>query len=414
MSNNDELILYKEEQEKLEKEKEIKIKENIRAIDRGLRNQPYSELNNFIQYAIGDNVQGFIDFDEHGNQTLKNGIVRYNYNDKNKPIKSRNSAEIVIKNAFTETEAEKLQDELSDTLSDTIYKPISQIKEGVKDGKIRATTFNILLKKVELFLVEELYNNSNGEVLNPTITIKDTELAKILDTDRANLNRDMNKVIIALGQMQIRSFNWRKTMYSKRNGEKQEIPNLAFINLIQDAFHVDGITQVTLNDKFAQHIALCSVLQTPKELYAVKDALTFDLILYLYGQVRQKKSNKFKIKIRTIYDTIKQIKRYEHIKGRTYQRDIYQPFEDAMRYLGKGTMENRRKEAKQKTKQCLGIANVNYENTDFIKSNGQYDFDKWLDTNLNVEILKAPILKGLRDSREHYKQLAEKNNTKNQ
>jgi len=412
LNNNDELIFYtKEQKQKLEKIKEQEQQPKTRAIDRGLRNQPYSELNNFIQYAIGDNVQGFIDFDEHGNQTLKNGIVRYNYNDRNKPIKSKNSAEIVIKNAFSDSEAEKLQTEkLQDELSDTIYKPISQIKEGVKDGKIRATTFNILLKKVELFLVEELYNNCNGDILSPTITIKDTELAKILDTDRGNLNRDMNKVIVALGQVQIRSFNWRKTMYSKRNGEKQEIPNLALINLIQDAVHVDGITQVTFNDKFAQHIALCSVLQTPKELYAVKDALTFDLILYLYGQVRQKKGNRFKIKIQTIYDTIKQIKRYEHVKGRNYQRDIYQPFEDAMKYLGKGTIENR----KGTTKQGLGIANVNYENTDFIKSNGQYDFDKWLNTNLDVEIIKAPNLRGLRDSREHYKQLAEKNHTKKQ
>lgn len=406
--NNKETNFYKQDINKqIISDKENALNEKLRAVDRGLRNQPYSELNNFIQYAIGDNVQNFIDFDENGNQTLKNGIVRYNYDKKDKPIKSKNNAEIVIKNAFTESEVAKLQDELSNTL----YKPMSQIKEVVmKNGKIRATTFNILLKKVELFFVEELYNNNcNGNVLSPTITIKDTDLAKILDTDRGNLNRDMNKVIIALGQVQIRSFNWRKTMYSKRNGEKQEIPNLALINLIQDAVHEDGITQVTFNDKFAQHIALCSVLQTPKELYAVKDALTFDLILYLYGQVRQKKGNRFKIKIRTIYDTIKQIKRYEHVKGRNYQRDIYQPFEDAMKYLGKGTIENRRKIIKQ----GLGIANVNYENTDFIKDNGQYEFNKWLDTNLNVEIIKAPILKSLRDSREHYKQLAEKNTKKN-
>jgi len=406
--NNKETNFYKQDINKqIISDKENALNEKMRAVDRGLRNQPYSELNNFIQYAIGDNVQNFIDFDENGNQTLKNGIVRYNYDKKDKPIKSKNNAEIVIKNAFTESEVAKLQDELSNTL----YKPMSQIKEVVmKNGKIRATTFNILLKKVELFFVEELYNNNcNGNVLSPTITIKDTDLAKILDTDRGNLNRDMNKVIIALGQVQIRSFNWRKTMYSKRNGEKQEIPNLALINLIQDAVHEDGITQVTFNDKFAQHIALCSVLQTPKELYAVKDALTFDLILYLYGQVRQKKGNRFKIKIRTIYDTIKQIKRYEHVKGRNYQRDIYQPFEDAMKYLGKGTIENRRKIIKQ----GLGIANVNYENTDFIKDNGQYEFNKWLDTNLNVEIIKAPILKSLRDSREHYKQLAEKKTKKN-
>ena len=406
--NNKETNFYKQDINKqIISDKENALNEKMRAVDRGLRNQPYSELNNFIQYAIGDNVQNFIDFDENGNQTLKNGIVRYNYDKKDKPIKTKNNAEIVIKNAFTESEVAKLQDELSNTL----YKPMSQIKEVVmKNGKIRATTFNILLKKVELFFVEELYNNNcNGNVLSPTITIKDADLAKILDTDRGNLNRDMNKVIIALGQVQIRSFNWRKTMYSKRNGEKQEIPNLALINLIQDAVHEDGITQVTFNDKFAQHIALCSVLQTPKELYAVKDALTFDLILYLYGQVRQKKGNRFKIKIRTIYDTIKQIKRYEHVKGRNYQRDIYQPFEDAMKYLGKGTIENRRKIIKQ----GLGIANVNYENTDFIKDNGQYEFNKWLDTNLNVEIIKAPILKSLRDSREHYKQLAEKNIKKN-
>ena len=400
--NNKEANYYKQNIDKIiVNDKEKTIIESDRAIDKGLINQPYSELNNFIQYAIGGNVRGFIDFDDNGNETLKNGIVRYNYDDKDRPIKNKNNAEIVIKNAFTESEAEKLQDELSDT----IYKPISQIKEVEKNGKIKATTFNLLFKKAEMIFVEKLYNNNyNGNIINPTITISDIEIAERVGSDRSNVNRDMNKVIIALGQMQIRSFKWRKPVYSRRNGEKQEIPNLILVNLIQDAEHTNGETSVTFNDKFAQHIVLCNVLQVPEEIYKIKDALSFDIILYLYGQIRQKESNIFKIKVQTIYDTIRQIPRYEEVKGRNYQRDIYQPFEDAIKYLGKGTIENR----KGTTKQGLEIANINYENTYFIKSNGQYDFDKWLDTNLNVEIIKAPNLKGLRNSRDHYKLLSEK------
>ena len=133
--NNKEANYYKQNIDKIiVNDKEKTIIESDRAIDKGLINQPYSELNNFIQYAIGGNVRGFIDFDDNGNETLKNGIVRYNYDDKDRPIKNKNNAEIVIKNAFTESEAEKLQDELSDT----IYKPISQIKEVEKNGKIKA------------------------------------------------------------------------------------------------------------------------------------------------------------------------------------------------------------------------------------------------------------------------------------
>ena len=58
MNKNNELVYYTEEQEKeLQKAKQ-------RAKDyNGLINQPYSELNNYIQFSIGDNVQAFMDVD---------------------------------------------------------------------------------------------------------------------------------------------------------------------------------------------------------------------------------------------------------------------------------------------------------------------------------------------------------------
>lgn len=59
MNKNNELVYYTEEQEKeLQKARQQAKDYN------GLRNQPYSELNNFIQYAIGDNVQAFMDVDK--------------------------------------------------------------------------------------------------------------------------------------------------------------------------------------------------------------------------------------------------------------------------------------------------------------------------------------------------------------
>lgn len=381
------------------------LKDNLeKKLDRGLTNQPYSELNNFIQYSIGDDIQAFMDTDEQGNVTFKNGIVKYNYKN-GKALKSRPTAEIVILDAFNNNEAQEISERVADAKElendiekelASIYKPISQIKEiEEQDKTTKPTSFRILLKKVELFFVEQLYNNRNISV-NPTIEIRDTELARIFNMDRANLNREMNKILIALSQIQIRSFKWSKPMYSKRNGTKEEIPNLALVNLIQDAVHRNGITQITFNDKFTRYISLCNVLQAPKELYQVKDALTFDLILYLYGQVREKKTNKFKIKMQTIYDTIKQIPRYENVKGRNYAREIYQPIEKAFETLGKG-------------KGNFNIANINYENTDFIKANNTYDFNKWLNTNLVIEIIKEPSLQTLRDARQKYKRLAEKN-----
>lgn len=378
--------------------------EQKEAIKRGLTNQPYSELNNFIQYSIGDDIQAFMDTDEQGNVTFKNGIVKYNYKN-GKALKSKPTAEIVILDAFNNNEAQAISERVADAKElendiekelASIYKPISQIKEiEEQDKTTKPTSFRILLKKVELFFVEQLYNNRNIGV-NPTIQIRDTELASIFNMDRANLNREMNKILIALSQIQIRSFKWAKPMYSKRNGTKEEIPNLALVNLIQDAVHINGVTQITFNDKFTRYISLCNVLQAPKELYQVKDALTFDLILYLYGQVREKKTNKFKIKMQTIYDTIKQIPRYENVKGRNYAREIYQPIEKAFEILGKG-------------KGNFNIANINYENTDFIKANNNYDFEKWLNTNLVIEIIKEPNLEALRDARQKYKRLAEKN-----
>lgn len=381
------------------------LKDNLeKNLDRGLTNQPYSELNNFIQYSIGDDIQAFMDTDEQGNVTFKNGIVKYNYKN-GKALKSRPTAEIVILDAFNNNEAQEISERVADAKElendiekelASIYKPISQIKEiEEQDKTTKPTSFRILLKKVELFFVEQLYNNRNISV-NPTIEIRDAELARIFNMDRANLNREMNKILIALSQIQIRSFKWAKPMYSKRNGTKEEIPNLALVNLIQDAVHRNGITQITFNDKFTRYISLCNVLQAPKELYQVKDALTFDLILYLYGQVREKKTNKFKIKMQTIYDTIKQIPRYENVKGRNYSREIYQPIEKAFEMLGKG-------------KGNFNIATINYENTDFINDKDKYDFNKWLNTNLVIEIIKEPDLQALRDARQKYKRLAEKN-----
>lgn len=381
---------------------------------KGLNNQPYSELNNYIQYSIGDDLQAFMDTDEKGNTTFKNGIVKYNYNKNNKAIKGKSTAEIVIIDAFNNSEAQEISEKVKDAQElekdidrelANIYKPISQIKEIEEANQtIKPTSFKILLKKVELFFVEQLYNNRNINA-NPTIEIKDTELASLFNMDRGNLNREMNKILIALSQIQIRSFKWAKPMYSKRNGTREEIPNLALVNLIQDAVHVNGVTQITFNDKFTQYISLCNVLQTPKELYQVKDALTFDLILYLYGQVREKQTNKFKIKMQTIYDTIKQIPRYENVKGRNYSREIYQPIRDAMDYLGKGKED----EKTHKFIKGLNIANIEYENTNYINAKGQYDFNKWLNTNIVIEITKEPNLQTLRDARKKYKRLAEKN-----
>lgn len=351
-----------------------------------------------------------------GNVTFKNGIAKYGYGKKNKAIKGKPNAEIVILDAFTDNEAtdtkqrideaKELKLDIEEELSN-IYKPISQIKEvetkGEKKSVMKTTSFKILLKKVAMLSIEILYNNYNASNDN-TIILKDTDIAKFFKMDRGNINREMSKVLVALSQIQIRSFRWGKKMYSKRNGTKEEIPDLAVVNLVQDAFHTSGISYITFNEKYSKFISLCSVVQTPYQIYQVKDALTFDLILYLYGQVREKKSNKFKIKVQTIYDTIKQIPRYEDVKGRNYAREIYQPLREAMDYLGKDFEDK-----KGNLKKGLNIINIDYENTDYIKSNGKYDFNKWLQTNLVVEFIQEPNLKTLRDSREKHKKLAEKN-----
>ena len=82
--------------EKIAEELKISEQEELKKIAQkeGLTYQPYSELNNYIQYAIGDNVQAIMDIDEKGNASFKNGIVRYNYGKNNKPLKNRPTAEI--------------------------------------------------------------------------------------------------------------------------------------------------------------------------------------------------------------------------------------------------------------------------------------------------------------------------------
>lgn len=248
------------------------------------------------------------------------------------------------------------------------------------------------MKKVELYFVEQLYNGfSGGNIENSTVTIKDMELAKTFNVSRNYINQKMNSVIVALSQMQIRSYTPGKTIRSMRN-KGETIPGLRLVNLIQDASHENGETQITFNDKFATYIGLCSPLQIPEEIYTIKDALSYDIALYLYGQVRQKESNTFKIKVGTLYNTIRQIPRYENVKGRNYQREIYQPLEKTFELLEE-----------------MKLISINYEDTNFIAKNKAYDFQKWIDTNLIIKVLKEPNLKALRENRNHYRQMAKGN-----
>lgn len=192
-------------------------KDKALAKNRGMINQPYSTLNNLIQYAMGDNVQNFLDYDEGNRPTLKNGIVRYGYGVNGKPLKSKDNAEIVFLNAFSQEDIDKQMDEI-------IYKPIIKIKSIEENGVKKETNYSLLLKKVELCFVEELYNNfRGGDIYNSTITLKDTELAKIFNVSRNYINQYMNGVLIALSQMQIRSYTPHKTFRSARQ-RGQEIP----------------------------------------------------------------------------------------------------------------------------------------------------------------------------------------------
>ena len=55
---NNELKLYKQNEKDIQ-EKDIQQEKQL-AREKGLKHQPYSNLNNFIQYSIGDNIQNFI------------------------------------------------------------------------------------------------------------------------------------------------------------------------------------------------------------------------------------------------------------------------------------------------------------------------------------------------------------------
>lgn len=177
--------------------------------------------------------------------------------------------------------------------------------------------------------------------------------------------------------------------------EVRRYHGLRLVNLVQDARHENGETSITFNDNFSNYIGLCSPLQIPNEIYKIKNALTYDIALYLYGQVRQKESNIFKINVGTLYDTIRQIPRYESVTNRNYQREIYQPIEKSFELL-----------------EDMKLISINYEDTNFIAKNKSYDFNKWLDTNLIIKILKAPNYRELRENREHYRQLARGNEEK--
>lgn len=201
MSNDKQLIPRNDGRKEID---EILEKEKLLARNRGMKNQPYSTLNNFIQYSIGDNVQSFFDVDDYGRTTTKNGIVRYGFGVNGKALRGRESAEIVILNAFSQEEIDKQMEEI-------IYKPITKIKTGVVKGELKEASYSLLLKKVELYFVESLYNSfSGGTIDDTTVVMQDKELAKAFNVTRNYINQNMNRIIIALSQIQIRSYTPRQ------------------------------------------------------------------------------------------------------------------------------------------------------------------------------------------------------------
>lgn len=145
MSDVKELSIYKEDDQTIKKQEKELQQEKQLAREKGLKHQPYSNLNNFIQYSIGDNIQNFIDYDEKGNQTLRNGIVRYGYGERGQALKGKDNAEIVFLNAFTPEEIEK-------QINEIIYKPIVKIKTTEHKRRSKRNQLQYFIEKSRIVL----------------------------------------------------------------------------------------------------------------------------------------------------------------------------------------------------------------------------------------------------------------------
>lgn len=317
-----------------------------------------------IDKAMDDSKQLTIDMDENKN-FIQNALVVYEK-------AGQYTTEILFQGFFN-------------TLSTEEFDSLRSQGAMVRDSG----EFSILLRKIrhifEARLFEQYENNGNVFIM-----IKDKELAKMLNKPQSFISAKMPEILKSLLNIQIQKFQLAR---KSRNQE-----SFAKVNIVEAVKREKGASYILFGQLYAYYVAQWGYTQFPLELLQTDDKnyrLAFDIGTYI-AEMKYYNRNEFTMK--SLYERVTAIPRYEDVKTKMHSKyfeKIYSPVERALDYLNN----------------FIKTFSISYS-TDYIKDNGSYDFDKWLDTMIHIEWNIQPNYAGLEAGREKGRKEAKKKKNK--
>lgn len=324
----------------VEEEKDNSINQVTKVINRRIfmakQTAPFSIA---IDKAINDDKQAILDFDEVTKTYMQNAIVVYDNKNKDK-------TEVVFKNFF-------------DTMPEETFEEFRKVNKVITRD---SGAYNTFAKKVKHVFEGKLWEQyaTRG---NTMLEIKDKDLARLLGKPQSYISANIPMILDRLADIHIKSFRVKR----KQKNEQREFDR---VNIIESVSHRNGTSYLLFGQLYAHYLSQWGFTQYPLELLSTDDRkykLAFDIGSYI-SEMRY--YNRTKVKIRSIYERVTAILRYEDVRdnmNRKYQERIYKPFEDNIEYLN-----------------SFATFNIEFENTDYFTSKDNIDFEKWLDTNMII------------------------------
>lgn len=316
-----------------------------------------------IDKAFNDNKQLILEMDDKQNYT-QSALVVYNE-------KGKHATEIMFKHFF-------------ETMPQEQFDEFKKANKLIRDSG----AYNTFAKKVKHIFEAKLFEQYDSRG-NGWLAIKDSIIADIMKKPQSYISANMDTILDLLSDIQIKSFRLKG---------KSKLDSFEKVNIIEAVKHNNGTSYLLFGSLYSYYVTQWGFTQYPIELLGTDDRkykLAFDIGSYI---AELKFHNRTRVKVKSIYERVTAIPRYEDVRDnmhRKYQEKIFKPFEDNIEYLN-----------------TFATFSIDYENTDYIKANGQYDFDKWLDTTMIINWKCEPNYAGLEAGREKAKKKAKKQKAK--
>lgn len=348
----------------VEEKKDNSISQAPKVINRSIfmakQTAPFSIA---IDKAINDDKQAILDFDEVTKTYMQNAIVVYDNKNKDK-------TEVVFKNFF-------------DTMPEETFEEFRKVNKVITRD---SGAYNTFAKKVKHVFEGKLWEQYSTRG-NTMLEIRDKDLARLLGKPQSYISANMPMILDRLADIHIKSFRVKR----KQKNEQREFDR---VNIIESVSHRNGTSYLLFGQLYAHYLSQWGFTQYPLELLSTDDRkykLAFDIGSYI-SEMRY--YNRTKVKIRSIYERVTAIPRYEDVRdnmNRKYQERIYKPFEDNIEYLN-----------------SFATFNIEFENTDYFTSKDNIDFEKWLDTNMIITWKIDPNYNELEAGRDEARKKAQK------